>query len=496
MNGKVYLIGAGPGNLELMTIKARKLIEQCDCLIYDRLVDPEVLNFVSDSCETIYVGKANRHHTMKQEEINQLLVDKANENKMVVRLKGGDVYVFGRGGEEGIYLYDNNIPFEVVPGLSSSIAGLAYAGIPITHRGVATGFQVVTAHNKQDELADIDFEAMARTDNTCVFLMGLNKVNEIVENLIRCGKNPLTPIALISNATLPNQKVLVSTLSNVIDEFNKNPLPSPCLIVVGDVIKLRNKLNFFENKPLFNTNILLPKVGKNSSVLATKLRALGSNLKEVYVAEIIEKKHAIKNIKLSDYSYIIFGSKNAIDIFFKQLKEENVDIRSLCNIKFVCVGEKTKQLLFEKYGIVADIVPTKYNSNELFEVLTSKISSNDKILFPRVENLNMELIEKLKNITLVDELALYKNEEIKNPFTNIENINFDYVIFNCASAVDYTFKYLRKELFKETTIISIGPKTSEALRKYNIDSFIESKVSTFDGVLETLLEDKGVESNV
>ena len=205
-------------------------------------------------CECIYVGKANRNHTMVQEDINALLVAKAKENKIVVRLKGGDVYVFGRGGEEGLFLKENNIPFEVVPGISSSIAGLAYAGIPITHRGIATGFHVVTAHNKKDELADIDFNAMARSEDTCVFLMGLSKLNEIVEHLLEAGKRKDSKVAVISNATLPKQDVVIGTLETIIDEVEKHPLASPALIVVGEVVSLREHLNFFENRPLFTAN--------------------------------------------------------------------------------------------------------------------------------------------------------------------------------------------------------------------------------------------------
>lgn len=492
--GKVYLIGAGPGDLDLLTIKAERLIKEADCLVYDRLVDPYVLNMVKDSCELHYVGKMNRHHTLKQDEINQLLVDMSKIHKKVVRLKGGDVYVFGRGGEEGLFLKEHNVEFEVVPGLSSSIAGLAYAGIPITHRGIATGFNVVTAHNKQDELADIDFEAMARNDNTCVFLMGLSKVGEIVKHLIDAGKNPNTPICLISNATLPKQDVVVGNLSNILDKLNEHPLPSPALIVVGDVINLRNDLNFFENKPLFKTKILLTKVGNQSDELYRKLKDLGADIQLCQISKLVENKECLANadICLYDFSYLVFGSKNAIDYFFKQMKTNHLDMRNLINMEICCVGKKCADYLYENYGLLADIVPNEYNNEALIDILKPMLCEDDKVLFPKVKGVNNKLIKEVAKICQIQTLDLYESVEIENAIETLDLNNLDYAVFNCASSVKRLFKQMEdyQEILKDTKCISIGEITSRELENYGISNFIQAEEATFDGVLKAILKDK------
>ena len=256
MAGKVYLVGGGPGALDLYTLKAMRCIEEADCLVYDRLIDERILNYVKEDCECIYVGKQSHYHTMKQEDINALLVEKAKVYEKVVRLKGGDVFVFGRGGEEALTLYENHIDFEVVPGLSSSIAGLCYGGIPITHRGLSSGFEVVTAHfqNQQDEW---DYQRFLNDDLTYVFMMGKAKLSVIVEQLLKVGKNPQTPMALISNATLPNQDACYGTLETILDMYDKHPLPSPLLIVLGQVVSLHTKLDFYTKKPYFQTHVLI-----------------------------------------------------------------------------------------------------------------------------------------------------------------------------------------------------------------------------------------------
>lgn len=492
MDNTVYLVGGGPGDIELLTRKAFRLIQEADCLIYDRLIDPQVLNFTKEGCECIYVGKANRNHTMRQEEINQLLVDKAKQYNKVVRLKGGDVYVFGRGGEEGLFLKQNKINFEVVPGISSSIAGLAYAGIPITHRKISTGFHVVTAHNMQDELADIDFEAMARSDNTCVFLMGLSKVNEIVENLIANKMDKNKPIALISNATLPNQDVVVGTLENIIDKLKVHPLPSPALIVVGDVVNLRKDLNFFEQKPLFATRILLPKVGNQSDYLTNKFQENGAYVKAVKISNIIENKDALSSVDLKNYTHIVFGSKNGIEFFMKQLRKNKIDLRSLHQVKFVCVGSKTAELLKE-HGIYPDIVPTEFNSDELYNLLKDHLKATDKVLIPKVKDLNPNFSTNLSKVTNVDILELYENVPIMDTelIEEIDN-DYDYIIFNCSSAVTYVLEQIKekKDRLEKMIIISIGKKTSETLRNNGIMNYIQANEATFDGVYNAVLANR------
>ena len=271
MSGKVYLVGAGPGDYKLLTLKALDCIKEAEVIVYDRLANPQYLELARPDAELIYVGKASSNHTMTQDEINEVLAVKAKEGKVVTRLKGGDPYVFGRGGEEGEYLLERNIAFEVVPGITSAIGGLCYAGIPITHRDYTPSFHVVTGHLKDETNDTINWNALAAMNGTIVFLMGLSNLHKICTNLMAEGMNPNTPAAVINWATRPNQKVATGTLVTLEEEVKKAGLTSPSLIVVGEVVRLREKLNFFENRPLFGQNIMVTRSRTQSSDLKAKL---------------------------------------------------------------------------------------------------------------------------------------------------------------------------------------------------------------------------------
>ncbi|MEG2349358.1 MAG: uroporphyrinogen-III C-methyltransferase [Hungatella sp.] len=501
MDGKVYLVGGGPGDLELLTRKAYRLICEADCLIYDRLIDPKILEETKPTCEHIYVGKENRNHSMRQEEINQLLVDKASVYPLVVRLKGGDVYVFGRGGEEALFLREHQVPFEVVPGITSAIAGLAYAGIPITHRGIAGGFHVVTAHNKLDELAEIDFCAMAKSEDTAVFLMGLTKLPEIVSHLMEAGKSGDTQIAVISHATLPTQEVLTSTLSRVVEDFRRQPLSSPALIVIGGVVGLREKLNFFEEKRLFGTRILLPRVGNQASVLAEQLTRLGANVCEVQTGFLKENQDALDSLDYRNYTHIVLTSKNAVQYFMNSLHKNKVDLRMLHGIRFAVIGSATRAYL-EEFGIYADLMPETYHRDALWKLLEEHLKPTDHVLFPKGKALNeegQELEDKLREICPTDVVILYENEPMEQAepteYSDLKNhsalteTQFDLAVFTCSSCVRRSVEAI-KESQNRTQIkyISIGEKTSETLRKHGIHSVIQAKQATFESLLDTILE--------
>ncbi|MFR4766967.1 MAG: uroporphyrinogen-III C-methyltransferase [Paraclostridium sordellii] len=275
MKGKVYLVGAGPGDYKLMTLKGMECIKKSDVIVYDRLANEKYLKEAKDNCEFIYVGKASSNHALPQDQINEVITKKALEGKIVTRLKGGDPYVFGRGGEEAEFLLDNGIEFEVVPGITSAIGGLCYAGIPITHRDYSSSFHVITGHLKDDENDELNWNALANNEGTLVFLMGIANLKKISNNLIREGKSKETPVALISWATRYNQSVVTGSLENIYDIAIKEGVKPPTLIVVGDVVKLREKLNFFENKPLFGKNILVTRARTQSSTLVEKIMDLG-----------------------------------------------------------------------------------------------------------------------------------------------------------------------------------------------------------------------------
>lgn len=486
--GSVTLVGAGPGDIGLLTCKGLVAIQNADCIIYDRLVDPQILTNAKPTCECIYVGKKASHHTLKQEEINELLLQKAQQYQHVVRLKGGDVFVFGRGGEEAIYLKENGISFDVIPGVSSSIAGLAYAGIPITHRGIASGFHVVSAHNKKDELADIHWESMLPDDQTYVFLMGLSKVKEIREHLLEVGKPKETPCALISNATLPSQDVIVSTLACMEEDLKSHPIASPAIIVVGNVVGLRKQLNFFEEKKLFHARVLLPKVGKHVSQLTSSLQTLGACVKEIQVSELINYPHALHEVCLKDYTYLIFTSKNAIKYFMDYMYTNEIDLRMLAHMTIVVIGQATKKYL-SQFGIYADVIPNQANSETLYECLCERLEEHDKVLFPRVQEENL-VLQKLKEHCEVKEITLYKNQKCEPMlFDEKELIHYDMLVFNCSSSVVYMMENITDiKTLSNIKIISIGETTSNTLRKYGITNFNQAQDATYEEVKNKIVE--------
>lgn len=499
MAGKVYLVGAGPGNEELITIKGLRLIKEADCILYDRLSSPELLSYAKTGCEMIYVGKASHNHTMRQEDINKLLVKKAMQYEKVVRLKGGDIYVFGRGGEEALALRENGVPFEIVPGISSSIAGLAYAGIPITHRGVAAGFHVVTAHDQNDELADIDFDAMARSKDTCVFMMGLSKVKEIAENLLQAGKDPNTGAAVISCATTTNQQVCKSDLKHIAEEVKKKKLPSPALIVVGDVVDLREQLNFFEEKPLFGKKYLVPKIGFKTSVLAEKLRNYGANVEEVTVGEIVYVKYTITKEELEKVNWVVFTSSNGINGFFKNLKAAKLDVRSLGNVKIAVIGSETGKYL-SRYGLQADLMPKEHNSDALCEALLERVVDTDVVWYPKAEITDENIQKKLAGSCNFVGVTVYENCMIKDIRIQEEFVKeCDAVFFTCASSVKRVMEALDgviPEKWKDYgTVISIGPKCSSILKEYGIYNYTEVNRASYDAMIEEVFK-RGLDQEV
>lgn len=442
---KVYLVGGGPGSLDLYTKKAMECIANCDCIIYDSLINDEILDLCKKDCEKIFAGKRAGRHSLKQEEINDLIVECARKYENVVRLKGGDVYVFGRGGEEGIRLYDEGIDFEVVPGISSSIAGLAYAGIPITHRGISHGFQVITATTKQLDEEFNHYVSLLDDDMTYVFLMGRNKLEVIVDRFINAGKNPATPVALISNATLDNQLVVTGTLETIIDEFKNNPIPAPLLIVVGKVVELRNKLDFF--KPISKKSALITKVGHDDHVLYNLLKNQ-YHCVEATTGSIEFTNEPLPSLEGVDG--IVFTSKNGVHAFMNQFIKEYADLRKLHNVKLISIGPKTNEAL-KSYYLQSDFV----SPNSISDCLNEYLSKSD---------LNKLLIVRLKDyqsIQLRNDADLYydayMNVEVEQDITG----HFDVALFTCASSVERISKY-------DVTFdlaISIGKKTTEMIQK-------------------------------
>nr|WP_312214868.1 uroporphyrinogen-III C-methyltransferase [Clostridioides sp.] len=499
MKGKVYLVGAGPGDHKLMTIKGLECIKKSDVIVYDRLASSSFLKEAKVGCEFIYVGKASSNHTLPQEDINRVISEKALEGKVVTRLKGGDPYVFGRGGEEAEELVNRGIEFEVVPGITSAIGGLCYAGIPITHRDHASSFHVITGHYKDDDSKDINWNALANNKGTLVFLMGVSNLNRISENLIKEGKDKNTPVAFISWASRYNQRVVISTLENAYNDAIEQNVKPPTLIVVGSVVELRKKLNFFEGKKLFGKNVAITRSRLQNSSLVEKVSDLGGNPIEIPTIKIekiennIELENEIRDI--NKYTYIAFTSKNSVDIFFDKLDKMNLDSRALAGLKVCSIGSATAESLRER-GIKADICPKKFVAEYLFEELKKELNSEDNVLIPRSQEARDFLVDNISNVCKVKEVHIYKtivDADKRDEVLNVLNSEgLDYITFTSSSTVKNLVEIIGLDkicLLDDIKVISIGPITSQTARDFGIQIYKEAEVSTIDGIVDTIVND-------
>ena len=486
LSGTAFLIGAGPGDKDLITVKGFEILKKADCVIYDRLIPQELLDQTKDGCEHIYVGKENHHHTMKQEDINQLLEKKVLEYHLVVRLKGGDPFVFGRGGEEALYLAKQGIPCHVIPGISSCIAAAEMAKIPVTHRGISKGFRVVTAHDKQDQLSNLHFESMAKAEETLVFLMGLSKLEEIMEKLKEHGMNHEMPVAVISNATREDQKVCVGTLDTINQKVKEENLVSPAVIIVGNVVDVRKGLNIKNDKK--TKCHLVTKVGETKSKLTDLLENQGYKVKELKTGEIIYKTGMITKEGLSKVTYLIFTSRYGVRGFMKQMKELQIDLRTLFDKKIVVVGEKTKDVLME-YGIIADLMPEKAGEEFLCELLKNNINNQDVIWYCKGNKGGGMLQQQISPICQLEEKILYENKPNKNiEIPEMKDIKT--VSFTCASSVQRFFNKIneneRKQWLEEMTYISIGDKTTKQLKKTGVKNILQAEDTTYQSMFEQI----------
>lgn len=442
--GKVILLGAGPGDPDLLTVAGAEALRKADCIVFDRLVSRKLLSYARPDCELLYVGKENHHHTLPQEDINKLLVKKAMEYSSVVRLKGGDPYVFGRGGEEAFYLKEKGVPFSVVPGISSAIAGLSYAGIPITHRGKSIGFHVLTAHNKQDQLADINFASL--TGDTCVFLMGLSEVEAICRKLMENGRAADTPAAVISHATTAQQCTCVGTLQNLAERTRAAGISSPALIVAGEVVQLRDALNFFEERPSFGQRYLVAEtkpltkisrtleetprsasdLGKSSpqknaaNELVRLLENKGAQVDVVTTGRIVPLCVRIEKEQLQSADWLVFTSKNGVHAFFQNLYESGLDVRALGTVKLAVIGSKTAEVL-SGYGVFPDFISQKANSVHFAAEFTGLLERDSEVWYIQNENPTSQqqdasasrhpLSVLLKGKCRLTEIPVYRNQE-------------------------------------------------------------------------------------
>ena len=380
----VFLVGAGPGETDLITLRGLECIRRADCIIYDRLIADGLLDYAKDGCEKIYVGKAAGKHYAAQEEINAILLEKARAGGTVVRLKGGDPYVFGRGGEEALCLREAGIPFEVVPGVTSAIAGPCFAGIPVTHRAQSRAVHIVTAHTREGGLSEADYQRLAPLTGTLVFLMGLSQTAQIADGLMRCGKAGETPAAVISCAGTPRQKTVTADLAHLAAETAAAQLPSPAVIVVGETVALREELDFFENRPLWGRRILVTSDSRRAGGIAGMLGARGAEAISVPMLELRPRRGALDGAlkKLNTYTHLVFTSGNTVEFFVTELFAAGLDLRAMHALKICAVGPATERKLRE-HGLRADFVPEKHSGAGMLEALSGMLNAGDSVLLPQ-----------------------------------------------------------------------------------------------------------------
>ena len=423
---------------------------------------------------------------MKQDAINELLYEKSKCHELVVRLKGGDPYVFGRGGEEALYLVERNVDVEVVPGVSSSVAALAAAGIPITHRGIAKGFQVITAHSRKDEEADIDYSLLTDETITCVFLMGLAHVKSIAAGLMKAGRRADTPAAVISNGTLAAQRKCIGTLADIGEKIEEAKLTSPAIIVVGDVVSLNDRLDFFEKRPLFGRKITVPYIKTNE--LIAKLQQLGADVTPVktgIINPIIIPEFADK-VRSADW--IVFTSKNGVRSFFYNLELAGADIRLIANARFAVVGKATEKEL-AKHHINADIIPAEQTGKGLAGELSSHMSDNDddeiKVCIFSAKEASPDLEAGLKEMCELEKIDAYVNEQAYENIPESIGNRISEAVFTSASNVERFFDMLPENTYVETAY-SIGEKTTAALEQHNVREILQADDSSYEALVDKI----------
>lgn len=491
--GIVYLVGAGPGDAQLLTLKGEKRLKTCEVLVYDRLASEDFLELIPPECEKIYVGKVVGNHSFRQEDINEIIVKKALEGKRVVRLKGGDPFVFGRGGEEINSLTEAGIAYEVIPGITSAIAAAAYAGIPVTHRGISRSFHVITGHTMEGDESVPDFENLAKIEGTLIFLMGMSNLDQITKSLMEHGKDGNTPVALVSNGTTKDQRVVKGTLINIVSVAKEKQIKAPAIIIIGYVVELEMKDG---NRGLLN-NI---RIGINGTKrfrnkLGQALQEEDGEISHLFGLELEDytnRDSFVNEInRLNKYSWLILTSSNGVEIFFERLKKMGIDFRILSHLKIAVIGEGTKETILS-YGFIPDYMPEVFTAEALGKGLKAYLSSEDSLLIARAlhgSKLLTEIFEK-ENIEYTD-LGIY--DLVEGTVASTEQIKkLDYITFGSSSGVETFFKYWTLEDlngYPKLKLVSIGAVTSETLQNYGVKSFITAEEASIKSLVSCILKD-------
>lgn len=508
--GKVWLAGAGPGDAGLLTVKAKELMEKADTIIYDALIGTEILCQLPAEKELIYVGKRTGHHHATQEEINQILLAKAKEGKSVLRLKGGDPLVFGRGGEELEVLVREGIPFEIVPGVTSATAVLAYAGIPLTHRDYASSFHVITGHPRKDGISRIDYPALAKLEGTLVFLMGLSRAGEICQGLIDAGMPMDTPAAVLERGTNARQRSVVSDVTNLPRKIKEEGILSPAVLAVGKVCALASELAWAGKRILGGRQFVVTRPKEQGAELARRLRELGAQVLEVPAIRTVPirqnesfAKRMGQFARQKGEAWLVFTSPTGVRVFFAEMLEQGMDLRSFfcreAKVKLAVIGSATRNALRE-YGVLADLMPEVYDSEHLGRLLAKTAAAGSEIVIARAREGAETLVPILEEAGFtVTDLALYRikttcheklREAVAATFAAGE---VDGVIFTSASTVKgFAQEFLSGAVWEPemVTAVCIGVQTAEEARQYKMKTLVSEEAS-MDGLVEVLCKTFG-----
>ncbi len=492
----VYLTGAGPGDPKLITVKGLELIKRADCIIYDYLVNPDLLKFASRDCKLIYVGKKAAAHTLPQDKINQLLLKQARLHNIIVRLKGGDPFIFGRGAEEALVLKKNKIDFEIVPGITSAIAVATYAGIPLTVRSENSTVGFITGNeDPTKEDSNINWEALSKALGTMVFLMGIGNLEKIIQKLIKSGKSAKTPVAIIRWGTTVKQKTITGNLKNIARLAKKNKIAPPAIIIVGEVVKFRKNLNWFEKRPLLGKRIVVTRTREQASALSEKLTDLGTEVIEIPVIKIVSLKadsRIEETFSQKEYDWIFFTSQNGVGEFARFLNRAGKDSRIFGRAKVCAIGSETAKSL-AAIGIKPDYVPAQFCAEAIVKHFKEIKVKTGRALILRAKQARDLLPAGLKRLGFeVKVIDLYDTCPEKESAPKLREClkeKIDLITFASSSSVKNFVELLGQDyrhLLKGVGLISIGPVTSSTIREYGLKVNQEAKIYTIEGLVKAI----------
>jgi len=496
----VYLVGAGPGDPGLITVKGADCIGRADVVIYDYLASPTLLAHVGSHAEMIYVGKKGGDHTLPQTGINALIVEKASQGKVVARLKGGDPFIFGRGGEEAEVLIAAGIPFEVVPGVTAAIGASAYAGIPLTHRDYTSDVAFVTGHEDPTKAeSSIDWSALATGIGTLVFFMGVKNLPSIAANLVANGRPADTPVAVIRWGTTPKQKTVTGTLDSIVEIVRSAGIKAPAIIIVGGVVNLRKTMQWFEQRPLLGRRIVVTRAREQASGLVHRLAELGADCIQCPTIKVVPPSdwrpvdRAIDT--LDHYDWVIFTSVNGVDCFFERLFERKLDTRALGHVRTATIGPATAQRL-KAWGIVSDIIPKHYRAESVVEAFAATSVKGKAILLPRAKEARSVLPDELARMgARLDEVTVYETRQVEGGATELVDClaagTVDMVTFTSSSTVKNFHRLLPADridaLMQGVSVASIGPITSQTAQALGFTVAIEAETYTIPGLVHAIV---------